>query len=39
MFGIEVVLILMLIRVILPLGLMLWVGELVRRRETQYWSR
>jgi len=39
MFGIEVVPILMLIRVILPLGLMLWVGELVRRRETQYWSR
>lgn len=39
MFGIEVVLILMLIRVILPLGLMLWAGELVRRRETPYWSR
>jgi hypothetical protein len=39
MFGIEVVLILMLIRVLLPLGLMLWLGEWVRRREIHYWFR
>ena len=39
MFGIEVILILMLIRVLLPLGLMLWLGELIKRRETQYGVR
>ena len=39
MFGIEVILILMLIRVLLPLGLMLWLGELIKRRETQYGFR
>ena len=37
MFGIEVVLILMLIRIILPIGLMLLLGEWVRRREIHYW--
>ena len=39
MFGIEVILILMLSRVLLPLGLMLWLGELIKRRETQNVSR
>lgn len=39
MFGIEVILILMLIRLLLPLGLMLWLGELIKRRETQYGFR
>ena len=39
MFEIEVVLLLMLIRVLLPLGLMLWLGELIKRRETQYGVR
>lgn len=37
MFGIEVILALTLIRVILPIGLILLLGEWVRRRETRYW--
>ena len=39
MFGSEVILILILIRVILPIGFALWIGEWVRRQEKQYWSR
>lgn len=38
MFGIELVLILMLIRIILPPGLVLLLGEWVKRREIHYWS-
>ena len=38
MSGFEIVLIMMLVRLILPLGLILWFGEWVRRRERQYWS-
>ena len=37
MFGIEVVLTLMLIRIILPIGLILLLGEWVRHGETRYW--
>ena len=37
MFGIEVILFLMFVRVILPLGLMLWFGEWMRQQETHYW--
>jgi len=37
MFGIEVVLTLMLIRIILPIGLILLLGEWVRQGETRYW--
>ena len=37
MFGIEVVLTLMLVRIILPIGLVLLLGEWVRRREINYW--
>lgn len=33
MLGIEVIVLLLLVRVMLPLGLMLWIGEYVRRRE------
>lgn len=39
MFGIEVVPALILIRIILPLGVVLLLGEWVRRRETRYWFR
>ncbi len=35
MFEFEVVLILMIIRVVLPLALILWVGECAKRREIQ----
>jgi hypothetical protein len=35
MFGFEVILILMIIRVLLPLALILWMGESVRRREVK----
>jgi hypothetical protein len=37
MFGTEIVLALILIRVILPVGLMLLLGEWVRQREIHYW--
>ena len=37
MFEIEVVLTLVLIRVILPIGLILLLGEWVKRREINYW--
>ena len=37
MLGIEVILFLMFVRLILPLGLLLWLGEWMRRRETHYW--
>ena len=36
MFGIEVILLMMFVRVILPLGLMLSLGEWMRQRETHY---
>ena len=36
MFGTEIVLTLILMRVILPIGLMLLLGEWVRRREIHY---
>lgn len=39
MFGIEVILISILIRIILPLGLILLLGEWMRRGETRYWFR
>ena len=39
MFGTEVILTLILIRIILPIGLMLLLGEWVRQRETSYWFR
>jgi hypothetical protein len=38
MFGAEIVLILILIRVFLPVGLILLLGEWIRRRETHYWT-
>ena len=37
MFGFEVILFLMFVRLILPLGLILLLGEWMRQQETQYW--
>jgi hypothetical protein len=37
MFGTGIVLTLILMRVILPIGLMLLLGEWVRQREIHYW--
>ena len=39
MFGIVVILTLIVIRIILPIGLMLLLGEWMRRQETCYWIR
>lgn len=39
MFGIEVVLTLVILRIILPIALVLWLGEWVRQREISYWFR
>lgn len=38
MNGLEVFLVLLITRLILPAGLLLLIGEWVRRRETRYWS-
>lgn len=38
MFGTEIVLTLILMRVILPIGLLLLLGEWVRQQERQYRS-
>ena len=39
MFAIEVLLAWTLIRIILPIGLILLLGEWVRRQEIRYWFR
>lgn len=39
MFGFEVILALILLRIALPIGLMLLLGEWGRQRETHYWLR
>jgi hypothetical protein len=35
----NTIIILMLIRVLVPLGALLGIGEWVKRRETNYWLR
>jgi hypothetical protein len=37
MVGLEVVIILLFVRIILPIGLIMLVGEWVHRREAEYW--
>lgn len=37
MSGIPIVLMMILIRLVFPIGMVLCLGEWVRRRETQYW--
>jgi hypothetical protein len=39
MNGFDVILILLVTRVALPLGVLLFLGELVRRRDANYWTR
>ena len=39
MYGMEVILILVVTRVVLPVFVLLMVGELARRRDANYWSR
>ena len=39
MFGTEVILTLVLTRVVLPVIVLLLIGELSHRREANYWSR
>jgi hypothetical protein len=36
MFGIEVVLLMMLIRLLLPIGILLTIGEWAKRHEAKY---
>ncbi len=33
MFGMEVILIMLVLRVAIPVGLLLWIGEIVRQRQ------
>ncbi len=33
MYGTAVVLILLVVRVVIPVGLLLWIGEIVRQRQ------
>ena len=37
MFEIQVIFFLMFVRVILPLGFMLWLGEWMQQQEAHYW--
>ncbi len=39
MFGAEVVVTMLVLRVIIPVGLLLWVGETVRRRNVAEFRR
>jgi hypothetical protein len=39
MIGFDVFLVLILTRVALPAGILLFLGEVVRRRERKYWAR
>lgn len=39
MIGLEVLLVLLVTRLILPVGLLLLIGERVRRNQAQYWFR
>ena len=38
MIGLEVILILVVTRIVLPIGLLILVGEWIRQREGKYWS-
>ncbi len=39
MYGTAVVTILLVLRVVIPVGLLLWIGEIARRREPIDWNR
>lgn len=39
MIGIEVILTLIVTRIVLPVCLMFWLGELAQRREARTWFR
>ena len=39
MIGIEVILTLIVTRIVLPVGFLLWLGELAHRRELRTWFR
>jgi hypothetical protein len=37
MIGLEVVITLLIVRIILPFGLIMLIGEWIRRHEAKYW--
>jgi hypothetical protein len=39
MIGFEVIFTLIVTRILLPLGLLLFIGERLQRREQNYWKR
>ncbi len=39
MYGSEVMLVMLLLRVVVPVGLLLWIGESARRRNTASFRR
>ena len=39
MNGSEIVLLLFVVRLIIPFGLLMLVGELLRRKESNYWLK
>lgn len=39
MYGPEVILIMLVLRVVIPVGLLLWVGEIARRRNLANFQR
>ena len=39
MNGFEIIVLLFVIRVLLPLGVLMWIGEWVRRQNANYWLK
>lgn len=39
MYGTEVMLVMLLLRLVVPVGLLLWVGETIRRRQLVDFNR
>ena len=39
MYGAEVILVMLVLRLVIPVGLLLWVGEIARRRNPANFER
>ena len=39
MNGLEIVLLLFVARLVIPFGVLIWVGEWLRRKESNYWLK
>jgi hypothetical protein len=39
MYGIAVILVMLVLRVVIPIGLLLWIGEIARRHDLNNFQR